>query len=287
MDNSVCIVLPCYNAAKYINETLESVLNQTYKNIEIIAVDDGSTDDTLRILKTYVPRISVLQHSNGVNRGAAASMNLGINASSTKFVAFLDSDDIFYPRKIEKQIDIFIKHEDIDLVYTNGHAISDEGHILYDLFTPDFKEDNIPGKMLINCYMCAGMSNMMVRRTLLNKVGLFNEKLKYAKDHDLEIRMSEVAKFYYIPEFLMAYRKHPGQQSMNRQQWVDGFTVLDEACKRYPYSAAQKRQRLAVLYYRLGVHDYKSNNLIVAGYRFTLAFFNDPVRAINHLAGKK
>jgi len=287
MDNSVCIVLPCYNAAKYINETIESVLNQTYDNIEIIAVDDGSTDATLKILKTYVPRISVLQHSNGINRGAASSMNLGITSSNTDFVAFLDSDDLFYPQKIEKQIDIFLKHDDIQLVYTNGHAINNDGIILYDLFPPHFKEENTRGRMLLDCYLCAGMSNMMVRRKLLNKVGLFNERLKYAKDHDMGIRMSEVARFHYIPEFLMAYRKHPGQQSMNRQQWVDGFTVLADACERYPYSAAQKRQRLAVLYYRLGVHDYKSNNLIAAGYNFALSFLHDPVRAIKYLTGKK
>lgn len=282
--HKVCVIIPCFNAERYLVQTLNSVLSQSYKNVSIVAVDDGSTDNTNVILKSYSGRIAVLTHDDKKNHGAHASMNLGLLHSNSEYVAFLDSDDIFYQCKIEKQVEILENNPEIDVVYTNGHAISSDDKILYNLFDEKFIEENVPGRMLLDCYISAGSSSIMVRRNLLEKVGFFNEKFPYAKDHDMWIRMSEVSKFYYISECLMAYRIHSGQQSIRRDQWEDGFLVLEQACERYPYSIALKRKRLAVIYYRLGLHDYKSGNIPSSFFNFILAFFYDPTRALIHLS---
>jgi hypothetical protein len=100
------------------------------------------------------------------------------------------------------------------------------------------------------------------------------------------IRMSEITKFYHIPDILIGYRKHRGQKSSARRQWEDGFTILKEACKRFPYGANLKRKRLAVLYYRLGEYDWRNNCYFRALKNYFFATILDPFRAMNVIQSK-
>jgi glycosyltransferase involved in cell wall biosynthesis len=277
--SKVAVIIPCYNASKYIRKTLDSVLNQNYKDLEIVAIDDGSTDETKKILESYVPKIRVLSHPNNANLGQAASLNLGINETGSDLIAFLDSDDIWYPNKIKKQVGIFERHSDVGLVYTNGYVIDENDAILFKMLPDDFREDNIPGKMLLKCYI-KSPSMVVVRRKILEQTGLFKTNL-HSLDHDMWIRMSEVTKFYYLCEYLTAYRKHGGQKSLKRQQWEDGFNILEEACNRYPYGVGLKLKRLAVLYYRLGEYDRTHHYYFRSIRNYFLSIILDPFRAIN------
>jgi hypothetical protein len=126
----------------------------------------------------------------------------------------------------------------------------------------------------------------MVRREAFEKIGLFQPYLRSGQDHDMWIRMSEVAKFYYLPQFLIAYRKRPGQISSRRQLWEEGFTVLRDACQRYPYGFNLRRKRLAVLYYRLGEYDWGHNNYFRGLMNYCLAGMLDPVRTIDFIQNK-
>ena len=120
----------------------------------------------------------------------------------------------------------------------------------------------------------------MVRRSALEKAGLFNESLSYAYDHDMWIKIKEFANFSYIEKELMAYRTHAGQQSERRNQWDEGFAVLKDAMARHPYGEKMRKERLAVLHYRLAQH-CRSNKKIYnyLGHSF-LAFLYDPIRAM-------
>jgi glycosyltransferase involved in cell wall biosynthesis len=263
---------------------LDSVLNQDYKHLEIVAIDDSSTDETRKILESYLPKIRILSHPNNASLGPAASVNLGISESKSDLIAFLDSDDIWYPNKIEQQVKIFEKHSDVDLVYTNGYVIDENDAILIKMLPDDFREDNIPGKMLLKCYI-KSPSTVVVRRKILEQTGLFKTNL-HSMDHDMWIRMSEVTKFYYLCEYLTAYRKHGGQKSLKRQQWEDGFNILEEACNRYPYGFNLKRKRLGVLYYRLGEYDWSHNAYLSGLKNYFLAAMLDPFRAVNFIQNK-
>lgn len=285
-DPIVSVIIPCFNAEKYIAQTIESVLSQTYTKIEIIAIDDGSTDLTVNILNSFLPKITVFQHEDGLNYGQASALNLGIEISNGEYIAFLDADDIFYPKKIERQVEALKANSKTDLVYTNGHAINYKGQILCKLFKENFIEENIIGRMLLDCYISAGCSSILVRRSLLDKVGVFNQQIRFAKDHDMWIRMSEVGRFHYLSECLMAYRRHPGQLSESRKQWEDGFGVLKNASKRYPYSFVLILKRRAVLFYRLGIHDLNSKKYLLSIINLGLAFLHDPWRALSFLAKK-
>ena len=279
------VIIPCYNSSKYIQKTMESVLNQDYNPLEIITIDDGSTDGTREILESYLPKIRILSHPNNANLGQAASVNLGIRESKSDLIAFLDSDDIWYPNKIEEQVKIFQKYSGVGLVYTNGYLIDESDNILYKLFPEGFQEENISRKILLKCYIRTP-SSVMVRRETLEQIGLFKPYLRNGQDHDMWIRVSEVAKFYYLPQFLIAYRKRPGQISSRRQLWEGGFTVLKDACQRYPYGLNLRRKRLAVLYYRLGEYDWGHNAYLSGLKNYFLAGMLDPFRANDFIQKK-
>jgi len=282
---SVSVIIPCCNSSKYVKKTIDSALNQNYENYEIIAIDDGSTDGTREILESYLPKIRILSHPNNANLGQAASSNLGITETKSDLIAFLDSDDIWYPNKIEEQVKIFQKYSDVGLVYTNGYVIDESDNILYKLFLDGFREENISRKILLKCYIRTP-SSVMVKREAFEKIGLFRPYLRNAQDHDIWIRMSEVTKFYYLPYFLIAYRKHPGQISSRRSLWEEGFVVLRDACKRYPYGLNLRRKRLAVLYYRLGEYDWTHDNYFKALLNFSQASMFDAFRGFGFIIRK-
>ena len=259
---SVSVIIPCYNASKFIRRAIDSVLNQDFESLEIIAVDDGSNDETRTILESYLPNIKILSHPNHANLGQGPSLNLGIRESKSNLIAFLDADDIWYPYKVKEQVRIFQKFSDVGLVYTNGHVIDDQDDTLYEIYPDDHHEENITGKILLKCYIRTP-SLVMIRREMFTKTGLF-QSYCHAIDHDMWIRMSELTKFYYIPKFLRAYRKHNGQRSLERNLWESGFGVLKDACDRYPYGWYLKRKRFSVLCYRLAQHDWRHGNYFQA-----------------------
>lgn len=283
--HSVAVIIPCYNSSKYLRKTLDSVLNQGYRYLEIVVIDDGSTDETRKILGSYLPKIRILSHPDNANLGPAASQNLGITQTESELIAFLDSDDIWYPNKTEEQVKIFEKYCDVGLVYTNGYVIDESDNILYELFPDGFRGENISSKILLKCYIKTP-SSVMVRREAFEKSGLFQAYLRNSHDHDMWIRMIEVAKFYYLSQFLIAYRKRPGQMSSKRQQWEEGFTVLRDACQRYPYGFNLRRKRLAVLYYRLGEYDWSHNAYLSGLKNYFLAAMLDPFRAVKFIQNK-
>ena len=275
---SVAVIIPCYNSSKYIQKTIESVLNQDYENLEVIAIDDGSTDETRKILEGYLPKIRILSHPNNANLGPAASQNLGITQTKSDLIAFLDHDDFWYPSKVEEQVKIFEKNPEAGVVYTNGYAVDENDKVLFKLFPDNFQEENICGKILLKGYIKTE-SSIMVRREMFRQVGLLKTNL-LAADHDLYVRLSEVTKLYYIPDHLIAYRKHTEQLSLERQMWEDGFIILKEACKRYPYGINLKRKRRGVLYYRLGEYDWKNKDCLRALKNYCFAGILDPARAV-------
>ncbi|MBV5330669.1 MAG: glycosyltransferase family 2 protein [Chlorobium sp.] len=163
----VTVIVPCFNAEKFLRKTIDSVIAQTYPHINIIAINDGSSDNTLEILKEY-GNITTIHHRNIENKGQAASINLGIKNSSSELLAFIDADDIWDKNKIKEQVDVFRKHDDVGLCYVNGYVFSEGCPFLYCLLPEDFIEDNVVGKILLNCYVRTP-SMVMVKRNIFDK----------------------------------------------------------------------------------------------------------------------
>jgi glycosyltransferase involved in cell wall biosynthesis len=283
---TVTVIIPSYNREKYIRATIDSALAQTYEYIEIVVVDDGSSDCSRDILIGYGDRIRLLEHEGRANRGQSASINLALRRSIGEYVAILDSDDVWTTDKIEKQVDYLERHPDIGIVYGNGHAIDENGKILYKLIPPGHREENDPRRMLLECHFNIP-SNALVRRSAFDQAGEFDETLRSSQDHDMAIRLLEVTKAAFLDAPVWYYRQHPDTQSSKhtKRRWMNGFKILEKACRRYPYGWNVKRRRLAVLHFRVGQCFSSEGAYYQAMKNFLLAGFFDPARTARVLLG--
>lgn len=282
----VSVIIPAYNRVKYIRQAVDSALNQTYSPVELIVVDDGSTDGTYEVLQKYVDRIQLIHHEGRLNRGQSAAINLGLAKAKGKYIAILDSDDYWELNKLEVQVAFLEANPEIGLVYTNGYCVDAEGRRLYAYHSPNHVEHNDPNRVLLDCYMALPV-NSLVRKAIYDEVGLFEEAFRAAQDHDMLIRMAEVTEFAYLPDYLFYYRRHQDSISQKKLdvRWKAGFEILRRAQSRYPYGKATVRKRRAVLNYRLAREYFKSGSYMNALSRLITAGLLDPLRSTRILLG--
>jgi glycosyltransferase involved in cell wall biosynthesis len=282
---SVAVVLPCYNSARFLVRTLESVLAQDYPNLSVIAVDDGSSDNTLDILSRYRERITLLTHPDHANRGQSASANLAMSHAQADLVAFMDHDDIWYPGKIHSQVDAFLQDPRVVMVATNAAAINADEQKLYSF--PPFPVSATPlvNSLLLDCFIQTP-SQVMVRGAYLNTIGGFDTELVAAADHDLWLRVCERGRCVFVDRPLVGYRIHGSQLSVSRarRMWEDAARVLDKARRRHAYPRHLCRQRSAVLHYRLGQCDLADSRRLHALWHFLRAAWLNPSRAWSELS---
>ena len=198
----VSIVIPFYNDP-YVSEAIESALSQTYPNREIIVVDDGSTS-YLHLLTPYRARVRLMRKNNG---GTASALNYGIKHASGQYIAWLSSDDRFYPNKIDRQLHYMMEHNGY-ICHTNFDLIDEAGRItqagagMSFARAVDFYRSFLQGNPINGC-------TIMMKRELLKKVGYFNERMTYTHDLDLWYRVMLAGyDMHYIPDRLTAYRRH-------------------------------------------------------------------------------
>ena len=282
----VSVLIPAYNRAAYITRTVDSVLAQTYPRIQLIVTDDGSSDGTLEILQSYAAKgqLTLLRHPGGQNRGQSASLNLALEHAHGEYISILDSDDMFAPRKLEVLVGFLERHPEFGLAYSNGFAVDESDNIHYEIHTPDHKEENDPNRLLMDCYFLLPQ-NAVVRRSVLTKAGKFEESFRSAQDHDMLLRIAEIAKLAYLPEHLFYYRRHDDSISAKRQdlRWRTGFEILRRAAKRYPYRRSAIRKRRAVLHFRMGEVLWSSRHQLTALRHLALAGILDPIRSLRVL----
>jgi glycosyltransferase involved in cell wall biosynthesis len=284
----VAVIIPCYNRKKYIQETVNSVLSQTYSDIELICVDDGCTDGTREILNSYGDRITVLEHQGRVNKGQSAAINLGIQSSESDYVSVLDSDDLFAPEKLEYQVKYLEEHPEIGYMYSNGYTIDGNGNKLFKIFPDGYIAPNDPETVLLECPL-GTPSGYLVRRMVFDQAGYFDESFRSSQDHDMAIRLAEVSQIGYLNDVHWYKREHSDSLSnlQAERRWRTGLLILKKACRRYPYSFSVRRRRLAILHFRLGQCMLTKSNFLMAVIRFTCAGLLDPKRAFGVVTGKE
>jgi len=284
----VSVIIPAFNRARYIGQTIESVLQQTYANIEIIVVDDGSTDGTSEILDAYSGKIKRLEHPGHQNLGQSASINLGMQYADGEYVCVLDSDDYWELDKIELQVRYLEQHPDVGLVYCNGTAVNSNGDYLYDIYISGHREENKPERILLDCYIHLP-SNSLMRMSVLRKAGSFDETLRAAQDHDMLIRVAEITRFGFLDNPLYHYRRHDETISSKGapKRWRNGFVILEKAKNRYTYPPSVIRKRKGVLYFRLFQCAMEDKSILEALLHLFLAGLHDPARAWSVLLRKE
>ena len=236
----VSVIIPAYNASKFIREAINSVLNQTYKDYEIIVVDgrDGSTDNTREIVAEYGDAVRYFRQEN---RDLSDARNKGILNSRGKYIAFLDSDDLWFENKLALQVEFLDSHRDVGLVFSDswfkfyGDVAGKEQHLVGRRFFQIAKPYR--GEVLSQLFVVnfIPVLTVLVRKECLLKVGLFKKEYDSAEDYDLWLRVSRVFKVDYIDEPLAIYRLREDSLVLKIDRLLSNIILIKKnALKREP-----------------------------------------------------
>lgn len=239
----VSVIIPSFNSGPFLEEAIESVATQTFSDLEIIVVDDGSTDDTRERVARSPHKVTYLSQEN---RGLPAARNRGIEVSNGKYIALLDADDLWLPRKLEKQVTILDDRPDVGLVTTWVQFIASAGALLPEIRCTAAEEDALAQVLRASWVV---PSAAVITRECLDRCGLFDERFRSSQDYDLWIRIALSGyHFAVVEEALTRYRLHGQNKSLiDFDHEADGvFSVLDKTFRNNALPAAARQSRDAV-----------------------------------------
>lgn len=216
----VTVVIPTYNRPDLVLRAVESVLNQSYPNIEIIVVDDASDQNAESLLKKFD---KVKYFKNRTNKGPCFSRNVGLKEASGEYINFLDDDDLIFETKIEKQIALFRNTSDEKLGMVTSHAIDKRSGKTYK------KLNKVKGDIyqkLLRSYTVSGTETMLFKISYLKEIGGFDEKLLSSQEYDLLIRFCHRYTVDYVDEILSEENRSYGQISVNFEKKIKGARRL-------------------------------------------------------------
>ena len=261
----VSVIIPTYNSARYVTDAVESVLGQSFDDLEVLVIDDGSTDETEKVMSGYGAPVRYIRQANG---GVAAARNRGISESRGRFVAFLDADDVWLPFKLERQLEAISQRSNNRACYSAFtvatselkpaviYRSKDQGHFLEALLT----SGNIVGTP----------STVICERELLDEAGGFDPALSYGADWDLWLRLAVLTEFCYVDEPLVFYRQHGANMSLSAPLVEsDSLLVLEKGFGMEKLSESLRGKKRAAL---------ARNYMVLAGTYFHARLYKDFLR---------
>ena len=283
----VSVIITCYNKEKYITETVRSVLNQTYENLEIIIINDGSKDNSSQVIKKIEDqRLKLFEFENG---GENRARNRALKLVNGNFVAFLDGDDVWNKTKIEKQLKLLNKGN-YDMCFCNYDTIDESSQINHSFFKvefPNYSYKNLTEKILMGNVILGSASSVVVRKNIIDTIGYFDENLKWGGDWEYWMRIVFATnKIAFLNEKLtyLRFGIEQVQSTLNMgKRRIDTISILKKSLINYHLN---KRQKSIVFTTLLKMHysyssPYKEllksyslavrNNFIVLG-RFDLLY---------------
>ncbi|WP_009632478.1 glycosyltransferase family 2 protein [Synechocystis sp. PCC 7509] len=220
----VSVIIPAYNAMSYLPETVESVLQQTFTDFEVLIVNDGSSDNIVQWVDSLTDdRIQLISQSN---QGVSTARNTAIGQAKGEYIAFLDADDLWQRQKLEKQVQFLDNHPTVGLVAT-WMMLTDEHNNLLSEVKLNFNQGNIRKEIIeISLIPCGSIP--LVRRICFDKVGLFDPTLRFGEDWEMWARIAKDYDFGLVKELLVYYRQHSKNSSKNSQEILPDFDRLIE-----------------------------------------------------------
>jgi glycosyltransferase involved in cell wall biosynthesis len=276
----VSIVIPVYNGANYLRNAIDSAIAQTYRNIEVVVINDGSSDSgkTEEIAKSYGDRIEYFYKENG---GVASALNFGIRHMTGEYFSWLSHDDMYYPNKIEVQMNFLKKEKECVVLYSDYDFIDNESKLLRTNRIEHIEPENFQ-RALITDWPIHGCT-ALVPRKCFDDCGLFDEKLKYTQDYDLWFRIANTFKFKHIPEVLIQSRLHEEQGTVTTDSRLRFESIrlyerfIDQLCKAninsdFKHTLLDLASKLhkkgfsepAIYALRLSIKELKTDSLCVA-----------------------
>jgi glycosyltransferase involved in cell wall biosynthesis len=243
----ISVIIPAYNAAKTIEETIQSVFAQTFQNFEIILVDDGSFDDTLRVLERFIdPRLHIFSFANA---GVSVSRNRGTKLACGEFIAFLDADDLWTPCKLALQLEALEANPRASLAYSWVDCIDSEGNLTGGGARIQETENLYRTLLLANILQTA--SNPLIRRSALAESLGFDETLSGGEEWELYLRISRHHSASVVSKVQIFYRQHPNSSSTNLTRMErDSLIVIQRAFTQAPAQAKNLKALSLANFYR-------------------------------------
>lgn len=280
----VSVVITTYNRAELLTLALNSAINQSFHDLEIIIIDDGSTDNTRAIVEEYARKDNRIKYFYQANKGISGAKNAGVKHATAEYIAFLDSDDIWEKEKTEKQMGVFKNNKIINLVYTNANLIDIKNKCLNKFYIREedknIKPEDFLPKLLLRDFI--PFSSIIVRRDIFAQYGDFMNDYEGAEDHEWLLRISRHGHFHYIDEPLTQYRLSSGNESWNlEKRHTKSIKILNAYKNKLPTMPLnyilKLHKRFAQSYYGLGYACYEKGKYLEARQAFARAILYWPL----------
>lgn len=277
-DERVSIIIICFNQGHYLRDAIDSVFTQIGPQIEIVVVDDGSTDNTAKVAHSYPQASYVFQH----NQGISAARNAGLRVSTGNFVAFLDADDRLLPNAAEAGLLCFRKHPESGFVFGRYHKVNTSGEVISASNQPPDERDFYVALLQRN--LVGMQSTVLYSREILERAGGFDEGLRSCEDYDLYLRIARDFPVHKHDEVVAEYRMH--DQNMSRNYVLMLETTLQVLSAQETYASRDPRHIKA---FKAGISNWRKHygNLMVQDFRKNLrtnGLDRNSIRRIGNLA---
>lgn len=229
MTPAVSVAIAAYNYDRYLSGALESALRQTLRDIEVVVVDDGSTDRTPAVVRPFLldPRVRYVRTEH---RGVSVAKNLAVRTGTAPLVAFLDADDVWLPQKLERQLPLLERDPGVGVAYTRRYEIDPEGR-RRPFRRPPFHRGRVAEPLFRGNFIC--FSSAVIRRDAFERAGGFDESLPMAVDYDLWLRVALTHRFDYVEEPLVLYRRgHANISSRHEERILVALGVMRRFLER-------------------------------------------------------
>jgi len=246
----VSVILPVYNGEKFIAEAIQSVLDQTFRDFELIIIDDGSTDNTAALIKNFFDSRIIYIHQNK-RPGLVKLLNIGLSIAKGKYIARIDADDVWIDHdKLKKQVDFLNKNEKCSIVGTGAIVVDETGKENYRFLNP-VSDGEIRNKILLrNCFV---HSSVMMRKSAVDLVGGYQEG-SYSEDYHLWLKIGLIAGFANLPEYAVKYRvTSSGLSTINNLKILKNDIAL---VKEYKNQYPGRRKALFLAHLKLWFYGY-------------------------------
>jgi len=261
----VSVIIPTYNSARYLSDAIDSVLAQTFRDFEVLVIDDGSTDDTASLMRQYSRPVRYIRQENG---GVSRARNRGIDESRGRYVAFLDADDAWGQHKLERQLSALDQNRDYHACYC-AFIVGDSQ--LSPLETRRSKRGGPTIEdLLLRGNIVGTPSTVLCERSLFKVAGRFDPETSQCADWDMWVRIASQTDFLYLDESLVTYRRHDANMSRNAGLLErDSLRVLEKGFAMPELTEVQRARRRAA---------FARNYMVLAGTYFQAKLYRDFAR---------
>jgi glycosyltransferase involved in cell wall biosynthesis len=264
------VILPVYNVSKYVRAAVDSVLSQSFSDFELLVIDDGCTDDTLRELEQLRdPRVAVLHQSHS---GLPVARNAGVLRARGAYIAFMDGDDLWFADRLQKDVEYLDAHAEADLVFSGLRMIDEEGR---DLGRTDLQWTGVLTLRDLLLGNIIGSDGVLLRRTAREQAGWFDEQLPVGSDYDYWLRVALLRpnNLHGLKRISVLYRRHSGQVTrdwrLHERSWRQVMAKMQQRCP--DEVAAVEKKASANLYRALAASAYEGGELPAAARLFSRA----------------